>query len=87
LEGRSENSLYPLQLGKISHKGTNTFTAFIGIKTTSLVCHFRLGHPSLEIVLRIILFLFLALISMKLLVVPPVNLAMEGNNLFKLQIV
>jgi hypothetical protein len=37
LEGRSENGLYPLQLGRNSHKGTKLFTAFVGIKTSSLV--------------------------------------------------
>jgi hypothetical protein len=50
LEGRSENGLYPLRLGGNLHKRHKTFTAFIGIKTTSLVWHFRLGHPSLDIV-------------------------------------
>jgi hypothetical protein len=52
LEGRSENGLYPLRLGGNLHKETKTFTAFLGIRTTSLLWHFRLGHPSLEIVNR-----------------------------------
>ena len=39
LEGRSENGLYLLQLGKLPHRGTKTFIALFGIKTTSLVWH------------------------------------------------
>ena len=54
LEGRNENGLYPLQLGKISHRGTKIFTALIRIKTTSLVWHFRLGHPALEVVNHVV---------------------------------
>jgi hypothetical protein len=54
LEGRSENGLYPLQLGRNSHKGTKTFTALIDIKTTSLVWHFRLGHLVLEVVNHVV---------------------------------
>jgi hypothetical protein len=68
LEERSENGLYPLWLGGNLHKGTKTFIAFIGIRTTSLVWHFRLRHPSLEIVNRIVkekLFLFLVMILRK----------------------
>jgi hypothetical protein len=54
LEGRSENGLYPLKLGRKLHKENKIFTAFLGIRTTSLVWHFRLGHPSLEIVNRVV---------------------------------
>jgi hypothetical protein len=54
LEGRSENGLYQLHLGRNSHKGTKTFIALIGIKTTSLVWHFRLGHPALEVVNHVV---------------------------------
>jgi hypothetical protein len=54
LEGRSENGLYPLKLGRNLHKENQTFIAFLGIRTTSLVWHFRLGHPSLEIVNRVV---------------------------------
>jgi hypothetical protein len=54
LEGRSENGLYPLQLGRNSHKGTKLFTAFVGIKTSSLVWHFRLGHPALKVVNHVV---------------------------------
>lgn len=50
LKGKSENGLYPLRFGSNLHKGTKTFAALIGIRTTSLVWHFRLGHPSLDIV-------------------------------------
>jgi hypothetical protein len=54
LEGRSEHGLYPLRLGGNLHKNTKTFTAFLGIRTTSLVWHYRLGHPSLDIVNRVV---------------------------------
>jgi hypothetical protein len=54
LEGKSENGLYPLQFGRSLHKGNKTFVALIGIRTTSLVWHFRLGHPSLDIVNRVV---------------------------------
>lgn len=50
LEGKSENDMYPLRLGKTPHKGSKAFTAMIGIKTSPLVWHFRLGHHSSDIV-------------------------------------
>jgi hypothetical protein len=37
LDERSENGLYPLKLGRNLRKENKTFTAFLGIKTTSLV--------------------------------------------------
>jgi hypothetical protein len=54
LEGRSENGLYPLRLRGNLHKNTKTFVAFLGIRTISLIWHYRLGHPSLDIVNRIV---------------------------------
>jgi transposase InsO family protein len=55
LEGKSENGMYPLRFGKKkTHLGSKDFTALIGIKTSSLVWHHRLGHPSSDIVTRII---------------------------------
>jgi hypothetical protein len=54
LDGRSENGLYSLKLGRISYRDTKKFIALLGIKTTSLVWHFRLGHPSLDIVNHVI---------------------------------
>jgi len=54
LEGKSENGLYPLRFGGNLPKNTKTFTALIGIRTTSLMWHFRLGHPSLDIVQRVV---------------------------------
>jgi hypothetical protein len=54
LEGRSENGLYPMQFGRNKLQGAKTFTAFLGIKTSSLVWHFRLGHPSFEVVNRVV---------------------------------
>jgi hypothetical protein len=54
LEGKSENGMYPLRFGKKLHKDSKSFTALLGIKTTSLIWHFRLGHPSPEIVSRVV---------------------------------
>jgi hypothetical protein len=54
LKGKSENGLYPLRFGRNFHKGTKTFATLIGIRTTSLVWHFKLGHPSLDIVQRVV---------------------------------
>jgi hypothetical protein len=46
LEGKSENDMYPIQLGKKSHRGSKAFITMLGIKTTPLVWHFRLDtHP------------------------------------------
>lgn len=52
LEGKRENGLYPLLLGKNNLPRAKTSTAFLGIKTSSLMCHFRLGHPSFDVVNR-----------------------------------
>jgi hypothetical protein len=49
LEGKSENDMYPLQLGEKSHRGSKAFTAALGIKTTPLVWHFRSGTPLLKL--------------------------------------
>jgi hypothetical protein len=46
--------MYPLKLGRTSHRDTKKFIALLGIKITSLVWHFRLGHPSLDIVNRVV---------------------------------
>jgi hypothetical protein len=56
LEGESENGMYPLRFGKEkkTHKSNKPFTAMLGIRTSSLVWHHRLGHPSSEIVNRVI---------------------------------
>jgi hypothetical protein len=54
MEGKSENGLYPLQHERNSHKGTKLFTAFVGIKTSSLIWHFRLRHPTLNIVNQVV---------------------------------
>jgi hypothetical protein len=54
LEWRSENGLYPLKLGRNLCKENKTFTVFLGIRTTSLVWHFRLRHPFLEIVNHVV---------------------------------
>jgi hypothetical protein len=54
LEGKSEHGLYPIRFGGKLHKTSKTFTALLGIRTTSLMWHFRLGHPSLDIVSRVV---------------------------------
>jgi hypothetical protein len=54
LEGKSENGLYPLRLRRCSSKNAPVFTAFLGIKASTLVWHSRLGHPSLLTVNRVI---------------------------------
>jgi transposase InsO family protein len=58
LEGRCENGLYPLRFHKTSLQGKRglaaSFTAFIGIKTSSIGWHLRLGHPSSDIVAKVI---------------------------------
>jgi hypothetical protein len=54
LEGRSKNGLYPLKLDKKSHRSSKAFTALLGIRTTPLVWHFRLGHPSTEVITRVV---------------------------------
>jgi hypothetical protein len=54
LQGPSENGMYPLRFGRTLHQGSKPFTAMIGIKTSHLVWHSRLGHPSTDIVSRIV---------------------------------
>jgi hypothetical protein len=46
--------MYTIWLGKKSYKGSKAFTTMFGIKTTPLVWHFRLGHPSFEVVNRVV---------------------------------
>jgi hypothetical protein len=58
LAGRSENGLYPIRLQrdfiKNRHTRHSSFTTFIGIKTSSLGWHFRLGHSSFPVVSQLI---------------------------------
>jgi hypothetical protein len=54
LEGWSENGLYPLRFQKTLFKLNCCFTAFLGLKTTPSVWHFRLGHSSFVTVSDII---------------------------------
>jgi transposase InsO family protein len=46
--------MYPLRFEKKSHKGSKAFTTMLGIKTSSLVWHFRLRHPSSDVVTRVV---------------------------------
>jgi hypothetical protein len=54
LEGKSENGMYPLRLNKKSHKGNKSFIAFLGIRTSSLIWHFRLGYPANDVVTQVV---------------------------------
>jgi len=54
LEGKSEIGMYPLQFGKETHRGSKAFSTVLGIKTSSLVWHFRLRRPSSKIVSRLV---------------------------------
>jgi len=54
LEGKSENGLYPLRLKSSSSTHKFPFIAFLGLRTSLDVWHFRLGHPSLVTVPRVI---------------------------------
>jgi hypothetical protein len=45
LQGPSENGLYPLHFHHAS-ANKKDFTAFLGVKTTDMVWHHQLGHPS-----------------------------------------
>lgn len=78
LQGLSENGLYPLHFHHSSTNKLKDFTAFLGVKTTDLVWHNRLGHPSESfffIFTVINNFLFL-LSSINLVFATPVN---SGN--------
>jgi len=46
LQGPSENGLYPIPLHQKSLNKWKGFAAYVGVKTTDLVWHQRLGHPS-----------------------------------------
>jgi hypothetical protein len=46
LQGPSENGLYPLHFHHSTTNKSKDFTAFLGVKTTDMVWHHRLGHPS-----------------------------------------
>jgi hypothetical protein len=49
LHGPSENGLYPIRLHPQSLNKSRGFTALFGVKTTDMVWHQRLGHPSTSI--------------------------------------
>jgi hypothetical protein len=53
LEGRIETVLYPLRFQKAPLKNLKSFTAFIGIRTSSMGWHSRLGHSGFDVVSRI----------------------------------
>jgi hypothetical protein len=54
LEGKTENGLYPMRFKGSSLKARRALVALLGIKTSSLIWHFRLGHPSHDIVSRVV---------------------------------
>lgn len=54
LEGKSENKLYPIRLQRNSLKNLQAFSTMFVIKTSTLGCPFRLGHPRADVVSRVI---------------------------------
>jgi hypothetical protein len=54
LQGPSENGLYPIPLHHFQSNKLKSFVAFVGVKTTDMVWHQRLGHPSHNVFHRII---------------------------------
>ena len=46
LQGTSENGLHPLHFHQLSTNKLKDFTAFLGVKTSDMIWHHRLGHPS-----------------------------------------
>jgi hypothetical protein len=54
LEGKTENGLYPMHFQMSSFKARRALVALLGIKTSSLIWHFRLGHPSNDVVSRLV---------------------------------
>ena len=54
LEGKSENGLYPLRFQGNSHKSSRAIVAFLRIKTSALIWHFRLGHLVNDVVSQIV---------------------------------
>jgi hypothetical protein len=51
---KSENGLYLLQFRKGSIKTRCAAVALLGIRIFSLIWHFKLGHPSTDIVSRVV---------------------------------
>jgi hypothetical protein len=49
LHGPNENRLYPIRSQPYSHNKTRGFIALLGVKTTDMVWHQRLGHPSTSV--------------------------------------
>jgi hypothetical protein len=49
LQGPCENGMYPIPLHHTSLNKWKGFTAYQGVKTTGMVWHQRLGHPSFSI--------------------------------------
>jgi len=54
LAGKSENGLYPLRFKRSSLKAQHAAVALIGIRTSHLIWHYRLGHPATDIVSRVV---------------------------------
>ena len=54
LEGKSENGLYPLRFKGNSQKSSYAFIALLEIRNSTLIWHFRLGHPVNDIVSKVV---------------------------------
>lgn len=52
LKNKSKNGLYPLLFKGNSHKSSHAFVALLGIRTSSLIWHFRLVHPANDVVFK-----------------------------------
>jgi hypothetical protein len=54
LEGRSEGGLYPLHLQSFLVNKQHALTAFLGVKTSAVVWHSRLGHASQPVISHLV---------------------------------
>jgi hypothetical protein len=54
LEGKIENGLYPIRFQMSSFKARRALVSLLGIKTSSLIWHFRLGRSSSDVVSRLV---------------------------------
>ena len=54
LTGPSDNGLYPINLRQLSSSSYRALTMTVGVKVSSSTWHCRLGHPSMDILHRVI---------------------------------
>jgi hypothetical protein len=63
LEGKTENGLYPMHFQRSSFKARRALVALLRIKI-SLIWHFRIGHPSNDVVSRLVKSFNLSLLNL-----------------------